>query len=153
MGDGKERLGSMKRGLVSQILWVGAAGFVVMMIALILGPGSLLGFFLIFGSQRTIFERALSPDALHEARVQFDDAGALSTFDRMVFLKSRWNPSDAPLLSCRAFWAEGVGIVHLRWLNRHELLIQHDFPPRAVKAVSAGCGSIQIATRSLQLDH
>ena len=117
------------------------------------GPGLLLGLFLTLGSQRTVFERAASPDGWHEARVQFDDGGAISPFDRVVFVKSSWNPSDAPLLSCRAFWADGEAVVHLRWLNSHELLIQHGFPPHAIEAVTANCGSIQITTQSLPLSH
>jgi len=137
----------MKWSFVGKIVVAGAVCFFV----LLLGPGLLLGLFLLFGSQRTIFERATSPDGWHEARVQFDDAGAISSFDRMVFVKSRWNPSDQPLLSCRAFWAEGEAVVHLRWLNSHELLIQHGFPPRAIQAVNTNCGSIQITTQPLQL--
>jgi len=128
-------------------LLVFGVGFFVVTI----GPGLLLGLLLTLGSERTVFERATSPDGWHEARVQFDDGGAISPFDRLVFVKSSWNPSDAPPLSCRAFWADGEAVVHLRWLNNHELLIEHGFPSRAIEAVTTNCGSIQITTQSLSL--
>jgi len=99
------------------------------------------------GSARTVYQRTVSPDGWNEARVQFDDAGALSDFSRLVFVKPRWNYSDEPLLSCRAFWGEGEQLVQVRWLNSHTLLIAHKFPEQDVRAVSANCGSIRILVR------
>ncbi len=58
------------------------AGFVL------ISPGLFLGAMLIAGSERTIYERAESPNGSHEARVHFDDGGALSGFERQVFVKS-----------------------------------------------------------------
>jgi hypothetical protein len=116
-----------------------AVGFVVLVC-----PPLLLAIALIAGSQRTIFERAVSPDGFREARVQFDDAGAISSFDRMVFVKSRWNPSDEPLLSCRAFWADGEEVVHVHWLDSRTLEIRHAFPAEAVQAAASHCGPVRI---------
>ena len=110
----------------------------------VFGPGLLLGGLLIAGSERTIFERATSPDGWHDARVQFDDGGAISSFSLLVFVKRRCNPSDQPLLSCRAFWGEGEEAVHLRWLNSSTLLIRHAFRPADVQATADHCGPIQI---------
>jgi hypothetical protein len=116
----------------------------VLIVVFVIGPALLFGLLLTAGTQRTVFERSLSPDGWTEARVQFDDAGAVSTFSRLVFVKSRWNPSDQPLLSCRAFFAQGEEAVHLRWSNRQTLLIQHGFSPQAVQAVAPNCGKIRI---------
>jgi hypothetical protein len=121
----------------------------IAVVVVVLGPGLLLGAALIFGSVRTISERASSLDGWNEARVQFDDGGAVSTFDRLVFVKSRWNPSDEPLLSCRAFWGEGEAAVHLRWLNNTTLLIQHGFAADEVQAVAAHCGDVRIVVQQL----
>lgn len=128
------------------VAWLGA-------IALALGltvvlPGVLLGVALIAGSQRTVFERAESPDGQKEARVQFDDAGAISSVDRIVFVKDRWNPSDEPLFSCRAFWADGENAIHLRWADNRTLEIRHGFPSTAIEAQAARCGSVRIIALS-----
>ena len=114
-----------------------------------LGPGFLFGAALVAGSERTIYERTTSPDGWHDARVQFDDAGAVSRFSRLVFVKHRWNPSDEPLLSCRAFWREGEAAVHLKWIDDRTLLIRHAFPAEDVQAVAARCGSIRIVVQEL----
>jgi len=74
----------------------------------------LLSGLLIAGSERTIYERATTPDGWHDARVRFDDGGAISSFSRVVFVKHHWNGSDEPLLSCRAFWGHGEPAVYLR---------------------------------------
>ena len=115
--------------------------------AVVLAPVLLLGGLLIAGSERTIYERIVSPDGWHDARVQFDDGGAVSSFSRLVFVKHHWNRSDAPLLSCRAFWGDGEAAVHLRWLDSSTLLIRHSFPTDAVEATADHCGPIRIIVR------
>jgi hypothetical protein len=107
----------------------------------------MLGGLLIAGSERTIYERATSPDGWHEARVQFDDGGAISSFSRLVFIKHHWNPSDEPLLSCRAFWGEGEEAVHLRWLDSSTLLIRHAFRSADVQATAHQCGTVKIIAK------
>ena len=113
-------------------------------------PGLLLGGLLIAGSQRTIYQRATSPDGWHEARVQFDDGGAISGFSRLVFLKHSWNFSDEPLLSCRAFWGDGQAIVRLSWVDSNTLLVEHHFAPNHVEAIARNCGPIRIVARAIQ---
>jgi hypothetical protein len=112
-----------------------------------LAPVLLLGGLLIAGSERTIYERIVSPDGRHDARVQFDNGGAVSSFSRLVFVKHRWNRSDEPLLSCRAFWGDGEAAVHLRWLDSSTLLIRHSFPADAVEASADHCGPIRIVVQ------
>lgn len=113
----------------------------------LLGPGLLLGGLLIAGSERTIYERATSPDGWHDARVQFDDGGAISSFSRVVFVKHHWNRSDEPLLSCRAFWGHGEQAVHLLWIDSTTLLIRHAFPTTDVEATADHCGPIRIVVQ------
>ena len=113
-------------------------------LAIVVVPGLLLGGLLIAGSERTIYERATSPDGWHDARVQFDDGGAISSFARVVFIKHHWNRSDTPLLSCRAFWGRGEEAVHLRWLDSSTLLIRHAFPAADVEAAASNCGPVRI---------
>ena len=120
-----------------------AAGSVLLML------GLLLGVLLIAGSERTVYERAKSPDGWHEARVQFDDAGAVSRFARLVFIKHSWNLSDEPLLSCRAFWGDGEAEVHLKWLDDSTLLIEHHFAPNSIESVARNCGPVKIITRAV----
>ena len=139
----------MKKSNLWRGLALAAAVAVVALGAIIVVPGLLLGIALSLGSQRTVFARVTSPDGWNEARVQFDDAGAVSSFDRIVFVKNRWNPSDEPLLSCRAFWADGEDSVHLRWLDQHTLLIRHAFPSQAIEAVAPKCGAVRIVVQSL----
>ena len=43
---------------------------------------------ILFTGERTIYQRASSPDGWREARVQFDDAGAVDGFSRLVFVKT-----------------------------------------------------------------
>jgi hypothetical protein len=104
---------------------------------------------LIAGSERTIYERAKSPDGWNEARVQFDDGGAISGFERLVFVKHTWNPSDAPLLSCRAFWGHGQAAIDLQWVDSSTLLIRHHVAPRNIAAVAKHCGSVRIETQAV----
>jgi len=126
-------------------------GFVALFsVAVALIPGALLGILLIAGSERSVFERVKSPDGWHEARVQFDDAGALSGFARLVFVKHDWNMSDEPLLSCRAFWGEGQAKVDLKWLTDNTLLIEHHFAPDHVEATAQNCGPVRIIARSVR---
>jgi hypothetical protein len=81
--------------------------------------------------------------------VQFDDAGAISSFSRLVFVKHRWNHSDAPLLSCRAFLGKDEAVVHLRWLDNITLLITHGFRHGEVQAVARHCGPVRIVVKEL----
>ena len=118
----------------------------------LVSPGLIFGMMLIAGSERTIYERASSPDGWHEARVQFDDAGAVSSFSRLVFLKHRWNPSDAPLLSCRALYANGEPPIRLRWQDNTTLIILYQFAPQGVLAHDQWCGPIRIVVRSPEAD-
>lgn len=127
----------------------GVGCLAVIGVVVLLGPGVLLGIALSVGAQRTIYGRAVSPDGWHDARVQFDDAGAVSSFSRLVFVKHHWNQSDEPLLSCRAFWAEGEAPVHLRWLDNRTLLIQHGFSASDVQATADRCGPIRIEIQGL----
>jgi hypothetical protein len=113
----------------------------------------MLGILLSGGSERTIYQRTTSPDGWHEARVQFDDGGAISSFSRLVFVKHRWNGSDEPLLSCRAFWGEGERTVHLRWLDNDTLLIEHGFFSEEVEAVEDHCGSVRIMLKGSKPAH
>jgi hypothetical protein len=115
-----------------------------------MAPGLFLAVALIIGSKRTVFERQVSPDGWREARVQFDDAGAISSFDRIVLVKWRMNPSDEPLLSGRAFLGNGEAPVHLRWLDNQALEIDHAFAPDAVEAEAAHCGSVRIVIRAIR---
>lgn len=128
----------------------GIIGCGVLLLAVIFfAPGLFLGIALIGGSQRTVYQRAVSPDGWHEARVQFDDGGAVSGFDRIVLVKHRWNLSDEPLLSCRAFLADGEAPVHLRWPNSSTLLVEHGFAAADAEDVARHCGPIRIVTRQL----
>jgi hypothetical protein len=133
--------------------WIAAASGIVALgviaATLVAVPGLLLAVAFWIGSERTVFAREVSPDGWNEARVQFDDCGAPCSFDRIVLVKSRLNPSDEPLLSCRAFLAEGEANVRLRWLDDRTLLIQHAFPPDAIDAQASSCGPIRIVARSL----
>ena len=128
---------------------IGCVGLLACLVAF--EPGLLLGALFVAGSKRTIYERAISPDGWHDARVQFDDAGAISDYARSVFVKHSWNFSDAPLLSCRAFWGDGEAAVHLRWLDDSTLLITHGFEQGAIEAVADHCGPIRVIVAPLKL--
>ena len=127
------------------VKWAGGIGCVALMI--FVGPGLLLGGLLIAGSQRTISQRTTSPDGWHEARVQFDDGGAISGFERLVFVKHSWNLSDEPLLSCRPFWGHGQAKIRLIWANSTTLIIEHHIAPTNVAASLPNCGPIKIVPR------
>jgi hypothetical protein len=131
--------------IVKMVAGLGCFGLLLCLVPIV--PGLMLGGMLIMGSERTIYQRAVSPDGWHEARVQFDDAGAISSFSRLVFIKHRWNGSDEPLLSCRAFWGAGEEAVHLHWIDSSTLLIQHGFQSQDVEAVADHCGPIRIIAR------
>ena len=111
--------------------------------------GLLLGGMLILASERNVYERVKSPDGWHEARVQFDDGGAVSSFERLVFVKGRFNPSDEPLASCRAFLGHGEAKISLSWQNNNMLLIQHHVAPENVADVATNCGSVRIVARGV----
>jgi hypothetical protein len=119
-----------------------------LVVVVILAPGLFLGGLFVAGSTRTIYEREKSPDGWREARVQFDDGGAISRFSRLVFVKPSWNFSDEPLLSCRAFYGDGEAKVRLVWKDSHTLLVIHHFAPDRVKDVSRACGPIRIIARA-----
>lgn len=124
-------------------------GLLIALILLIVG--FLVAMTMLFSgwSQRTIYQRAKSPDGWHEARVQFDDAGALSDFSRLVFVKHTWNGGDEPLMSCRAFWGNGEADVKLSWADNNTLVIRHHFAPQNVEAVAKNCGSVRIVAQSV----
>lgn len=144
--NGYRWISPLKNPRRSATKWI-IAGLVALVFAVFLAPATLLMLAITFGSQRTVFERAISPGGWREARVQFDDAGAISGFSRLVFVKPRWNVSDAPLLSCRAFWADGEAAVHLRWLDDRTLLIEEGFEPASIQAVANHCGSVRLIIR------
>ncbi len=134
-----------------RVMWViAAAGATALLIALppileSIASGSLFS----AGSVRTIYERASSPDGAYEARVQFDDGGAVSRFSRLVFIKPHTLSSDEPSLSCRAFWGDGQAAVHLRWLGDRILVIHHAFPTNAITAQTASCEGVRIVVRQI----
>jgi hypothetical protein len=133
------------RGLAKFLF--GRAGFILLLFGfIVVSPGLLLGLMLIAGSERTIYQRVKSPDGWSQARVQFDDAGAISSFERVVFVKHAWNPSDAPLLSCRAFWGHGQAKVELRWTDSSTLVVRHHVAPKNIADVSRHCGATRIVT-------
>jgi hypothetical protein len=127
----------------------GVGCILLLLVLIVLGPGLLFGAMLIAGSERTIFERVASPDGWNEARVQFDDGGAISGFERIVFVKHTWNPSDAPLLSCRAFWGHGQAKINLSWADSSTLLVRHHVAPENIADVATDCGSIKIVAEAV----
>ena len=130
---------------------IGVSGCLILLVGFILiSPGLLLGAMLIAGSERTIYAREVSPGGSHEARVQFDDGGAVSGFERLVFVKSTWNPSDKPLLSCRAFWGHGQADIDLRWRDDSTLIVEHHVAPDNVVRVASKCGSVRIVTVAIE---
>jgi hypothetical protein len=64
----------MNRKLIGNIA-AGLGCLTVIGVVVLLGPGILPGAALSAGAERTIYERAVSPNGWHDARVQFDDAG------------------------------------------------------------------------------
>ena len=116
-------------------------------VIVILLPLLLMGGALIAGSERSVFQRAKSPDGWHEARVQFDDGGALSGFERLVLVKSAWNPSDSPMLSCRAFWGHGEAKIDLNWADSSTLVVAHHVSPKNVADYATNCGSVKIVLK------
>jgi hypothetical protein len=108
------------------------------------------GLALAANSERTVYERVNSPGGWKQARVQFDDCGAACSFHRVVFVRSRLLPLDSPLLSCRAFLANGEAAVKLSWLNDSTLMIQHHFNPKNVEDVATHCGSVAIVAKAIQ---
>lgn len=132
-------------GILSKV----AAGLGCMAIILIMvvgGPALLFGLMLWSASERTVFSRHVSPDGRLEARVQFDDCGALCGWEKAVFIKNRWMPSDTPLASCLAFLGDGTGQVRLEWERDRTLLIRHGFLPEHVVDSTSACGDTAIRT-------
>ncbi|WP_267380323.1 MULTISPECIES: hypothetical protein [unclassified Sphingomonas] len=115
-----------------------------------IGMGFALGAALALGAKRNVYERVKSPDGWHEARVQFDDGGALSGFERLVWLKHSWNVSDEPLLSCMAFWADGEAKVDLAWQDSSTLIVTHHVAPKNIREIGSHCGPIRIIARAAQ---
>ncbi|AWW74674.1 hypothetical protein CD351_09590 [Erythrobacter sp. KY5] len=123
----------------------------VLIVGLILiTPGLFLGALLIANAETTVYERTKSPDGGREARVQFTDAGAISRFERFVFVKSNWVPSDSAWFSCRAFWAHGEPEIDLEWRDNSTLLIKHHAEPRNIADVAPTCGSVKIVTMAVE---
>ena len=134
----------MKGSQVAKV--IGTLGCLAILV--IVGPGLLLGGMLIAGSERTIYQREKSPNGWREARVQFDDGGAISSFSRLVFVKPSWNFSDQPLLSCRAFFGDGEAKVRVVWKDNNTLLIAHHFAPDRVQDAAQNCGSVRIIVQA-----
>ena len=116
-------------------------------VIVILLPVLLLGGALIAGSERSVFQRVKSPDGWQEARVQFDDGGAVSGFERLVLVKNAWNPSDSPMLSCRAFWGHGEAQIDLKWQDSSTLVVAHHVAPKNVADYATNCGSVKIVLK------
>jgi len=108
-----------------------------------------LSFMLLFAyaisseTSRTVYSRALSPDGMLEARVQFDDCGATCDFSRVVFIK-RHGLGDEPSRSCRAFWAKGEEPVSLEWTGNRTLLVRHGFQASEVQDAPDHCGDVKV---------
>ncbi len=132
----------MNRKAVKLILLL-VGGAAILIVALPVMAALALGLALSAGATRTVYERAVSPDGRLEARVQFDDCGAACSFDRIVLVKERWL-NDEPLLSCRAFLADGEAPVRLRWIGPRRLLISHGFNLADITAKADHCGSVRI---------
>ena len=118
-------------------------GIVALVLLVPILGGLMLGVGLSIGSKRTVYERSLSPNGNREARVQFDDCGAACGFDRIVFVKRSWL-NDQPLLSCRAFLAEGEEPITLTWIDNQHLVIRHGFRPQDITAVASHCCDVTI---------
>ncbi|MET3438889.1 hypothetical protein [Sphingomonas sp. 1185] len=123
---------------------IGCTGLVLL--AMPMAGGLLLGGMLWLASERTIYGRSLSPDKWHEARAQFDDCGAPCGWSKAVYVKQWWLPGTSPWFSCRAFVGDGTSKVRLAWLSNDKLLISHGFSSDHVFGVQS-CGSVNVKTR------
>jgi hypothetical protein len=85
----------------------------------------------------TIYDRAVSPTGLLEARVQMTDCGATSGFSRVVWVKPRYMP-DSQIVSCRAVIFEEQPNVALGWSD-DGLKIDHDSPSEFIREPKAQC--------------
>jgi hypothetical protein len=85
----------------------------------------------------TIYDRAVSPTGLLEARVQMTDCGATSGFSRVVWVKPRYMP-DSQIVSCRAVIFEEQPNVALRWSD-DGLKIAHDSPSEFIREPKVQC--------------
>ena len=130
----------LQRGLAL----IGCVGLVIVATP-ILG-GLLLGGLFWLGSERTIYQRISSRDGRTEARVQFDDGGAMTGWSKIVLVRSRWLILDNPWLSCRAFLGDGTDHVKLTWRDDATLVIRHGFSPNKVMDSNGNCGSTKIVT-------
>ena len=110
------------------------------------GPGLIFGLALWAASERTVYSRVASPNGSQEARVQFDDCGAPCGWAKVVFVKSRWMPSDTPRLSCPAFWGDGTDKVRLEWSGNFKLIVNHGFGTDSFDAAKT-CGPVSIIPR------
>jgi hypothetical protein len=129
------------RTLLKGLAFIGCIGLTILSLPLF--GGLLLGTAFWLGSQRTIYQRVESPDGKYEARVQFDDAGAISGWAKTVFVRRAWLPLDTPWLSCPAFWGEGTDHIRLSWPDNHTLVVVHGFKPDDASSNST-CGSVRI---------
>lgn len=102
-----------------------------------------LGLALTAFSQRTVFQRAVSPGGWREARVQFDDCGAACVFRRVVFIKYRPLP-DQPMFSCNAFQVRGEWPMRVRWLDGRTLLVANPAPASEIEWAAKSCGPVRI---------
>lgn len=119
----------------------------IILIMIVGGPALLFGLMLWSASERTVYSRQASPDGRLEARVQFDDCGAPCGWEKVVFIKRRWMPSDTPLASCRAFLGDGADGIRLEWQEDRTLLVRHGFRPGQVVDSASACGDTVIRTR------
>lgn len=87
--------------------------------------------------ETTIYDRAISPNGLLEARVQMTDCGATSGFSRVVWVKPRYVP-DSNILSCRAVIFEEEPKVALQW-SSDGLKIEHDSPAQLIRKPETQC--------------
>ncbi len=118
--------------------------------AILASPAVFLGMMFAANAEKTVLQREVSPDGWKEARVQHVDAGAISGYDRQVYVKSSWNPSEWAWLNCRAFWGEGTADVELQWLDDTTLQIDHHFSPKNVRESTSSCGSVRIVARAVE---
>ena len=123
---------------------LGCVGLIVLALP-ILG-GLLLGGLFWLGSERTIYQRVKAPGGWTEARVQFDDGGAMTGWNKIVFVRPSWLVLDNPWLSCRAFFGDGTDHIRLAWRDNSTLLIRHGFAPEKVMDTTKTCGSTRIVT-------
>jgi len=78
--------------------------------------------------------------------VQFDDAGAITGWSKIVLVRPAWLRLDTPWLSCRAFLGNGTDQVRLSWQDNATLMVRHGFAPDEVIDAPQRCGQTRILT-------